>query len=192
MKNCPQELEAVLHEIEKALEGKLYYLAIAVTLSVPDICACLEFDPDKPSWANGKTYSAWWNENVGTKFQNIDGTEVYYIRGGTLHRGNFEHDKSKFNRVMFIGPESAIKQHDVVITIGADVSFGGETAEDLRLAGKVLVLDVQLFCDAVMASARAWAISKRSDPFVQRNLPRLVRYRPDGLPPFSVGVPTIA
>jgi len=45
------ELTAILHEIERALEAKLYYVAIAVALSVPDICACLECDPDRPIWA---------------------------------------------------------------------------------------------------------------------------------------------
>jgi hypothetical protein len=48
------------------------------------------------------------------------------------------------------------------------------------------------FCQAIMNAARAWAISKASDPFVQRNMPNLVRYRPEGLPPFTVGVPTVA
>jgi hypothetical protein len=44
----PIEISSILDEIDKAIEAKLYYLAIAVALSVPDICSCLEFDPDKP------------------------------------------------------------------------------------------------------------------------------------------------
>jgi hypothetical protein len=192
MAETPQELEAILYEIEVALELKLYYLAIAVSLSVPDICACLEFDPDKPSWADIKTYSAWWDTNIGAKFQNIEGKDAYYIRGGTLHRGNFEHKKSRFNRIMFIGPESAFKIHDQVVSIDEGASFGGKSASELRLAGKVLAFDVQKFCEIIMNSARQWATAKSNDPFVRRNMPNLVRYRPDGLPPFSVGVPTIA
>jgi hypothetical protein len=72
------------------------------------------------------------------------------------------------------------------------VSFGGISAEELRLVGKVLQVDLVYFCRAIMDAACAWAISKADDPHVQRNLPNLVRYRPEGLPPFSVGVPTIA
>ena len=71
-------------------------------------------------------------------------------------------------------------------------SFGGMSATELRLAGKVLLLDAVQFCQTIMDSARKWLISKNGDPFVERNLPNLVRYRPNGLPPFSVGVPTIA
>lgn len=65
-------------------------------------------------------------------------------------------------------------------------------AKELRLSGRILQLDVVLFCQAIMNAARAWAIAKADDPYVQKNLPFLVRYRPDGLPPFSIGVPTIA
>ena len=57
MDQVPQELTAILAEIEKALDAKLYYLAIAVALSVPDICACLEFDSQAPKWANRDTYT---------------------------------------------------------------------------------------------------------------------------------------
>jgi len=109
-----------------------------------------------------------------------------------LHQGHFEHPQSKFDRVMFVGPESRIKHHDVVVTVQPGVKVGGVSVDDLRLAGKLLWLDVVLFCHAIIDSARAWAGSKASDSNVQKNLPNLVRYRPHGLPPFSVGVPTIA
>src|SRR4051812_29680082 len=39
-------LEMIFSEIEKALEAGLPYLAIVATLSIPDICARLELDPD--------------------------------------------------------------------------------------------------------------------------------------------------
>src|SRR6266446_2915631 len=63
MDKVPIEITAILHEIEKALGAKLYYLAIAVALSIPDICACLEFDPEDPQWANRDTYASWCDAN---------------------------------------------------------------------------------------------------------------------------------
>jgi len=184
------ELAAILHEIERAIEAKLYYVAIAVALSVPDICACLECNPDEPIWASFDKYAAWCDANI--KFQNLDGADLARLRGGVLHQGHFGHPKSKFNRVLFIGPESQIKSHDVVMSVADKVSFGGMSATELRLAGKVLLLDAVQFCQTIMDSTRKWVISKNGDTFVERNLPNLVRYRPNGLPPFSVGVPTIA
>jgi hypothetical protein len=127
------ELSAILHEIERALQAKLYYVAIAVALSVPDVCACLECDPDKPIWATFEKYVDWCNANI--KFVNLDGADLARLRGGVLHQGHFDHPKSKFNRVLFIGPESQIKAHDVVVSIAADVSFSGVSATEMRMAG---------------------------------------------------------
>jgi hypothetical protein len=134
----------------------------------------------------------WKRYNLAGRFKNLDGDDLYNLRGGVVHKGHFDHPKSKFGRIMFIGPESLIKHHDVIITIRPGVRFGDRDASELRLSGNILLLDVVLFCQTIMAAAREWAIGKTTDIFVQRNLQNLVRYRPEGLPPFSVGVPTIA
>jgi hypothetical protein len=93
---------------------------------------------------------------------------------------------------MLIGPESQIKAHDVIVNVLPGVKIGGVSAEELRVAGQILMLDVVKFCETIMEAVRSWILAKSTDPFVQRNLPYLIRYRPEGLPPFSVGVPTIA
>jgi hypothetical protein len=193
MTQVPPELSSILQEVEKALDAKLYYLAIAVALSIPDICACLEFDPDNPRRANGDTYAVWCDTNMQSAFNNLAGMDLFYLRCGVLHFGHFGHTKSKFNRVMFIGPESHIRvNRDSIATVMPGVHFSGISAEELRVSGKVLQIDLAYFCSAIMDAARTWAISKANDANVQRNLPNLVRYRPNGLPPFSIGVPTVA
>jgi hypothetical protein len=35
-----------------------------------------------------------------------------------------------------------------------------------------------------MDAVREWSVAKASDPNVQHNLPLLIRYRPEGLPPY--------
>ena len=40
-------LEFIFREIERSLAYGLYYSPIAVTLSIPDICAALECDPGR-------------------------------------------------------------------------------------------------------------------------------------------------
>jgi hypothetical protein len=192
MDKVPEELASILQEIEKALEAKLCYIAIAVALSLPDICACLEFDPENPSWANRETYTSWCNQHI-TGFKNLDGDDLYNLRGGVLHKGKFDHPKAKWNRVMFIGEGSPIQYpHDIVITVEPDVKFSGISAKDLRISGKILAMNAVAFCRVITGAARAWIISQSGNSNVQKNLPLLVRYRPHGLPPFTVGIPTIA
>ena len=140
----PVELDGVLQEIEKALAAKLYYLAIAVALSVPDICACLEFDPDNPSRANRKTYADWCNNNI-RGMPRLTGDDLYNLRGGALHKGHFGHEKSQFNRVIFIGPESAIKMHGTLIS--GEMRLGPH-AEIWK--GPILCLGVAEFCETIV------------------------------------------
>jgi hypothetical protein len=191
MERVPEEIASILREIEKALEAKLYYLAIAVALSVSDICSCLEFDPEKPIWQNRKTYSAWCDKNI-TGFKNLSGDDLYNLRGGVLHKGKFDHPDNKWNRIMFIGEGSGIMVHDVIISVAPDVKFGGIDTKDIRVSGKLLSLSAVQFCQTISDAARSWIVAEANNPNVQKNLPLLVRYRPHGLPPFSLGVPTIA
>ncbi|WP_133256032.1 hypothetical protein [Rhodopseudomonas palustris] len=167
-------------------------MAIAVSLSIPDICACLECDASKPIWATPEKYVSWCERNLEGRFRNVAAVDLFRLRGGVLHQGHFHHPKSRFDRVMFIGPESTIKMHDVVIEVAAGVEFGGISAASLKLEGRLLQLDVVAFCETIRDAARDWIISNVNDKNVAANLKNLVRYRPNGFPPFSVGVPTIA
>jgi hypothetical protein len=54
-------MEVILREIERALVLQLYYLAVAMCLTLPDICAALEADDGETS---GARYKAWYNTNL--------------------------------------------------------------------------------------------------------------------------------
>jgi hypothetical protein len=164
MSNVPVEITTILHEIDRALEAKLYYLAIAVSLSIPDICACLECDPNKPIWATQQKYVTWCDANVGSRFNLLKGVDLFRWRGGVLHQGHFDHPKSNFDRVIFLSPESPFKAHDVIVTVAPGVQIGGISAEALRVSGEILHLEVLKFCNIIMESARAWSIAKAGQP----------------------------
>jgi hypothetical protein len=184
-------LEEILSGRSMSLEAKLYYLAIAVTASIPDICACLELDrEDDPVWAERKTYQAWCAKHLDYRFKNLTGGDLYNMRGGVVHRAQFDHQKARFERVIFIGPE--VRMHDALLSINPGITIGGKTAQELRIAGDVLVLGVVPFCEAVIAAARDWYASMASDPHVANNLPLLVRYRPEGVPPIFINIPVVA
>jgi len=192
MTQTPAELEAIFDEIWKANNAGLHYTALAVALSVPDICSCLEQEPGK-IWAKTEKYIAWCDAHLVSRFKHLTGKDISDLRGGILHQGNFRHPKSAFDGVMFVGPNSAIRfQNDIIITVAPGVQIGGKTMEEIGLGYRILVMEVVPFCTTIADAAREWVVAKASDPFVQSNLPRLVRFRPNGLPPFAVGVPVIA
>lgn len=55
----------VLDQIEQAVEGNLYYLALFVTLAIPDICGALDSDDGR---ATGAKYVAWFDKHVRAQF----------------------------------------------------------------------------------------------------------------------------
>lgn len=190
----PAELDALLQQVRLALNLEQYYLALAVTMSIPDICSCLEQEPGK-IYAKTEKYIAWCERNLSGKISNLVAGDYFHIRGGLLHQGHFKHPKSKFDRIVFFGQRSAIVGHGVIINFDGEVTFGGASVEELGLRGennRVLLLDIIKFCNTIVDAAREWAITKDGDAFVSENVRHLARFRPNGLPPFIVGCPVIA
>jgi len=119
------------------------------------------------------------------RFDAMSGLDLFYIRCGVAHAGHVYKNNSKYDRVMFVVPGGlpGIPQ-GIVFNMADGVYFGETDAKDLRLSGKMLMYDLGHFCRIIMDAARNWAASKKTDAIVQKNLLMLIRYRPDGLPPF--------
>ena len=54
-----------------------------------------------------------------------------------------------------------------------------------------LVINLPTFCDDVITAVRQWQGEKANDPTYQENMGRLIRWHPDGLPPFFSGEPVL-
>lgn len=170
-------LERILEDIEKALRAEFYYLAIAVSLTVPDICAALECDPAK-IWVTEAKYVAWCRTNLEPHYRHFTSEDCYRLRCGVLHQGKFGHPKTPYDNVYFGLPNTTgFVNHDGL------VEWGGK---------KGLQLDAQMFCQTMIAAVRNWLAKSVENPNIAVNLPHLVSLRPDGLPPFVQGIPVIA
>lgn len=178
MRPIKSPLDLIFDEIMRAIDAELYYSAIAITLSVPDICAALECEPGK-IWVNEKKYVDWCDKNLASRFHFLTSTDVYRLRGGVLHQGSFfGHPKMRFNSVLFTLPNAQKNIfHDNFCEMDGK---------------KALNLDTPTFCNQIIAAARQWYEVNKEAPNVKANLPNLVRYRPNGLAPYMVGMPLIA
>lgn len=163
-------MESILEEIDKALDAGLYYLAIAMALTIPDICAALESPSGKTS---GPKYKAWYNANLAGIYPNITDEDCYSLRCGVLHQGRLGHSNMQYGRILFTLPNS---QNNY---------FHNNILND------ALNLDAMQFCNDVISCTRLWYDRKKDDPVIKNNLPNLVQLRPQGLAPYMVGVPLI-
>jgi hypothetical protein len=166
-------LEAVLSEIDRAIRAELYYLAVAMTLTLPDICAALE---NEKAFSGKNEYKQWYLDNLAHKFPYMSDSDCYSLRCGVVHKGNLglKTKGSSFTRVIFTIPHARRSRwHNCV-------------------ADDALQFDAVLFCHDFMSGVRDWYSKACDDPTVQSNLPNLLQFRPQGLPPYMVGMPVIA
>lgn len=89
------QMEKILKEIEKALNEEMYYSALALTLTLPDICGKAEYPKLK---GNRKRYIKWYREYLQDCFS-VYGNYTQYgfneqkcweLRCSILHSGNIE------------------------------------------------------------------------------------------------------
>ena len=164
-------IQPILHEIQKAIDAGLFYLAIASCLSLPDLCAALESPTGTTS---GPQYKDWYGQWLGPKYPNITADDCWSLRCGVVHQGRFGHQRMQYSRVLFTIPTASRNVfHNIIVN-------------------DALNLDATIFCADTIRSVSEWYVTKQNDPLVSQNLPRLLRLYPAGLPPYMIGMPLIA
>jgi hypothetical protein len=168
-KISPSPFDQILLDIERALIAKFYYLAIMMTLALPDICACLE-SPNGNTRGRGDAYKQWFRKHLSQKFRNLTDVDAYQLRCGVIHQGHFgDHPRRNYDRIIFVGRNPSVKfVGDAVATINPDVSFNGISVDQLRLSGRILHLEAEFFWETVIEAA----VSGRSQK------PPILTYKP--------------
>ena len=174
----------LLVQIEEALKFKLYYIALMVSLTIPDICGALE-DPE----ANvGQRYKKWFDEYIADKYKGhvgpkdngsdvtfLSDDDCYYFRCSILHQAITQHDKSSYDRILISEP-SPITCHNNIVGY-----------ED----NKILQINIENFCNDMISGARNWWDTNKDDKTIQENLKKFMRRYEEGFPPYIKGIPTI-
>lgn len=178
-------LDLILADIDRALDAELWYLALAVTLSIPDICSSAEIkrEPGEKIWKGTEDrYTRWCAAHLIPKFSQFTATDCWALRGGITHNAKlFGHPKQKYDRVVFTLPEP-----------GANVWHECLSANTATAEGVALQLDLRTFCGQMTDAAKEWQARNAGNEIVEANLANLVHRRPQGLPPHFVGMPVIA
>jgi hypothetical protein len=169
-------MEMILGEIERAVRSNFFYLAIALALTLPDICSALQTK-------NGKTNDGLYRKWIKKYLKEIPGlspSDCWSLRCGVIHEGNLKIKNEQKHRVIFTLPHSS----------GARM-LGGFTIVHQQEGVRALQVDAVQFCEEMIAGVRAWYKHLADDPVVLKNLPGLVRFRPYGMYPFNQGIGVI-
>lgn len=174
-------LASVLADVDRCIEAKLYYPALVVALTVPDICSALALE--KSVFVKEVHYAAFVDKYTTPSTLGLDGAGCFRLRGGVVHRANAAgHPYFKASHVIFTIPETGSSMH--AFSIGGQSSDGTEKT--------AAMLDLVRFCRTMVAAAYRWYEDHHNDPKVAKNMDNLIRYLPNGLDPFFGRKPVVA
>ena len=105
-----------LSEIEKAVENKLYIIALTSALALPDICACLESSNPNDNSGVRKRYKKWYIKNAQNRCL-LDAESCYKYRCSMVHSNNSLIDTACEKVAFFLPPvNTTFNNCDVKIT----------------------------------------------------------------------------
>ena len=97
-------IQAIIDEVNKALDHQYFTLALMAALTLPDICGKAEYQDSKPGkqryidWYDKYIphgLSPFWDEERGKNLPELSGEIVYLLRCSMLHEGTINFEKTK-------------------------------------------------------------------------------------------------
>ncbi len=96
-------IDRIINDINKALDAEAYMAALALVLTLPDICGKVAYGE---TLRNKERYIKWYEDNIGKyekspndnsklKDTYLSGEVIYQLRCSVLHQGNPNIDKDK-------------------------------------------------------------------------------------------------
>ena len=163
----------LLIEIERALDARLWFLALMGSLTIPDVCCALESDDGE---TNASRYRAWFDAYVSQNYSAPHGGEAVFTgadcwryRCAILHQGVSQPSRSRYSRVVFVDPDNSNYLHRNVFD-------------------DILNLDLRTFCLDLIASARQWQVNASQTVTYESNAAKIFRRHPDGIAPAIGGI----
>ncbi|PEX91821.1 hypothetical protein [Bacillus cereus] len=158
-------MDKLIKEITNSLDNKNYLSALALTLTLPDICGKIAYPEIK---GVGKRYAQWYNEYIH-KFENPDGMEdVDRFDGEAVYKlhCNFLHDGSSYMK----GKYNQTESKDFVFELTDTMTFYSKSWEnnedDCSIRIEIGVID---FCRKMCLVAGDF-YNKNSEPDIFNNI----------------------
>lgn len=159
-----------LDEIEKALQSKLYIMALTSTLALPDICACLELD-DPSTTGNVKARYIAWYSKYAERYCYLNSDLCYKYRCSMIHSNRSEID-SDCEKVAFFLPPVNIVFNSCEFQITCKDEQGNDVTD------RAITIDYETFINGMIKAVKEWRLNALSTPNYQKNSKDLLQIRP--------------
>lgn len=171
MEKDASPLYPLLNEINAAAANGLPFIAVVMTVALPDICASLSAEDGR---TNSERYKDWCKQHLPwDEMSFITPDDLWSMRCGVLHNGRFGDMKHSVSRIIFALPDSGLVASNCLMN---DAYFFS------------VVEFCRLFTDAVYR----WFEANRNNETIVSNTPRLMQYRQGGFHPYIAGSTVLA
>ncbi|AEG15639.1 hypothetical protein Desku_2093 [Desulfofundulus kuznetsovii DSM 6115] len=164
-------MKDLLDQIESALDANLYFLALAGSLLIPDICGAAG---SKNGRSSREKYINWFAKYASNICPFLSGEDCWRFRCSLLHQGSSQDERSSYCRVLFIEPTATTNVFHC------------------NVLNDALNIDIRIFCLGMVAAARRWLGEVEGTELFKRNMRKFMQRYPNGLAPYIVGVPVIS
>lgn len=157
--------------VRSSLRERNWYSALALALSLPDICGGIEY-PAEPK--PGLRYATWFESYLGAEYtRTVAGRTVTFLSGGDCYalRCAFLHNGG-----------GDITEHRARETL-SKIHFTTMNAHRVRAQGETLTLNVRVFCEEVCTAVEAWLANRAADPRVRAEVDALLVVHHEGFFP---------
>jgi hypothetical protein len=158
-------LDLYLRDMMRSLECGAPYSALAMALSIPDICGSIQY----PNSNVGERYICWvaeWGQLL-----TMSAEDCYAIRCAYLHNGSGVFSQSSAKAANFARVEFTVGQ-----TVGGWASKADPISQDVP-KGKIRT-PIEDFCKAMVNAAMAWRIHSKHDSRILAAVDGLMQIEP--------------
>jgi hypothetical protein len=168
-------MQNLIESVEMSLAGENWYAALAVALTIPDVCASLEAADNKTS---RKLYAAWFERYLSDKYgvdpyfgeRWLAGDDCYALRCSVLHNASDDISEQ---------PAQVVLERFVLFADSRHCQRWSECSGMPEL----LVIDVSIFCRDLCDAARAWAKDVADNLVIRKRIKEMLFIRRDRFPP---------
>lgn len=160
-------LMRIVEEVSESIENECFIAALALALTIPDICGKAEFPAEK---STKKRYIDWYDQYIGYYEEPVSpyssdmpypsGELIYSLRNSMLHQGTPNVDSQKVK-------EDRCKVDKFVLTV-ADAYDGGTSRVSYRqgyeITERALEVNLVNLCTKLCATAKGY-FEENSDKF---------------------------
>lgn len=157
-------ISEILSEIKKSVENECFVAALALALTLPDICGKAEY----PNDSIAGRYIKWYNTYVGKYEKPSDpygsdmpytsGELIYNLRNSLLHQGTPNVDAKKVKEERCKVDHFILTISDVVDSGISRVSYG----QGCRITERMLEVNVVNLCSRLSAAAKTYYAGNQS------------------------------